>query len=593
MSQKHPIQLTRCRQAVLISLPLLLAMSCSCLLAQEEPETLDTEPSGNKSQRYVVGRADTSSPRDTLKGFLEACDELYEAIKKDRYLDPDTPANLALAMRIVDCLDNSKLPEYSRLERASEAAVCLKEILDRVEIPTDLEVPDDTEMEKAADEDGTYRWRVPGTRITIARVEEGPQRHEYLFTSGTVQRAADYFQDMSHLPYREHGPDVTPGFYRWYMSSPRGPWAASILDQLPPWVRNQKFGITIWKIPSLLLSLLVAALLMTVIYLLQRRFATPTGQQGLLSYCLSILFPLAAILVPLGLKIFINDYLGLRGRPLYIVSFLADLVTILALIIVVFGVSNRIAAIIISSPRIHPRGLDAQLIRILMKLASFAFVAIIFVRGGQRLGVPVTTLLASAGVGGLALALAAQDTIKALFGTITLMADKPFRVGDRIVFQKYDGVVEEIGLRSTQLRLLTGNQAIVPNDELARSDIENVSRRPHIRRLAEIKIPLDTKLELIEQAVEIIRKQLENHEGMEPDFPPRVFFNEFSEDSFNIRVMYWYHPADYWKFLDFSQRLNIQICQAFESCGISFLLPSRITLSPQDGQSQNPLEPPT
>ena len=150
-------------------------------------------------------------------------------------------------------------------------------------------------------------------------------------------------------------------------------------------------------------------------------------------------------------------------------------------LVAIFAASNRIADMIIASPRIHPQGLDAQLIRIVSKLTSLLASVIVFLAGGQYLGIPLTTLLASAGIGGLAVALAAQDTLKALFGTITLMADKPFRVGERIIFQKYDGVVEDIGLRSTRIRLLTGHQATVPNDELARSDIENVGRRQQNR----------------------------------------------------------------------------------------------------------------
>ncbi|NOY42739.1 MAG: mechanosensitive ion channel family protein [Planctomycetes bacterium] len=568
------VWLSRCLRVAFYCLPLLLVVLSSRLSAQETSET-----PVNDGQQLVVGRADTSSPRATIKSFLDACDEIYELVKQERFLDPDIPSHRALAMRIVDCLDTSQLPEYSRFQRAGEAAVCLKEILDRVELPSGEEVPDVKAIESSGEGEKAYRWRVPGTRISIARVEQGPQRHEYLFSPGTVERAADYYQDMRHLPYRKHGPKVTPGFYHWYISAPRDPVIASILEYLPDWTRNQKFGITLWKLPALLISLALAIALMATIYVLQRRIAARFRQRGLIFYCLSIMFPLAAILVPIGLKTLAIDYIALRGKPLYAVSFAADFVVLLAMAVVVFGISNRVAEIIISSPRIHPRGLDAQLIRILTKLASLAGVAVIFLEGGKYLGVPLTTLLASAGVGGLAVALAAQDTLKALFGTITLMADKPFRVGERIVFNKYDGVVEDIGLRSTRLRLLTGNQATVPNDELARADIENVGRRPHIRRVADIRVPLDTKLERLEEAVEAIRKVLENHEGFKPEFPPRVFFNEFNDDSFNLRVMYWYHPADYWKFLDFSQRLNLQICGEFESRGISFLLPSRITYS--------------
>ncbi len=197
-----------------------------------------------------------------------------------------------------------------------------------------------------------------------------------------------------------------------------------------------------------------------------------------------------------------------------------------------FALANRIAEILITAPHIHREGLDAQLIRIVCKIFGLAIAVVIFLLGGQYLGIPFTTLLASAGVGGFAVALAEQDTLKTVFGTLMLMGDKPFRSGDRIVFGKYDGIVEEIGLRSTRIHLLTGHQATIPNDELARCDIENIGRRPHLRRLADVKLPLETPRQKIREAVEIIRTALKDHEGMDPDRPPRVFFNEFNEDSF-------------------------------------------------------------
>jgi len=539
--------------------------------------------------RRVVSRADTSSPRATLQSFMQACDEMSQLILQERFLDLNIPTHRASALRILDCLDTSELPEYSKMERAGEAAVCLKEILDRVELPSLEEIPDAEAFQQTDEQPSLFRWRIPGTRITIARVEEGPQRHEYLFSPGTVERAAGYFKDMEEIPYRTHGRATTPGLHRWYISAPKSPAVASLLDRLPNWFRDQTFGMALWKWPGLLISLAAAIALMIGVYWLQRRISINTRRQGLISYCLSIIVPSLAILIPIGYKKFAGDYLSLRGTPMYLVSFAADLATLIATAVVVFGISNRIAEIFISSPKIHPKGLDAQLIRILTKLVSFACVGIIFLEGGKYLGIPITTLLASAGVGGLAVALAAQDTLKALFGTITLMADKPFRVGDRIILQKYDGVVEDIGLRSTRIRLLTGHQATVPNDELARTDIENVSRRPHIRRVADIHLPLETSRKLTEEAIEIVRQLLDNHEGMDAEFPPRVFFNEFNDDSFNLRLIYWYHPPDYWQFQDYSQRLNLEICKAFEQRGIRFLLPSKIAITSNDRSTDGKL----
>ena len=205
----------------------------------------------------------------------------------------------------------------------------------------------------------------------------------------------------------------------------------------------------------------------------------------------------------------------------------------------------------------------------------------------DNIGYDVATLLAGLGVGGIAVALAAQDTLKNFLGSIMVLLDKPYQVGQRIVIKGHDGVVEEIGLRSTKIRLLTGHQTTVPNEQMAGSDIENIGRRPHIRRLTNIALPYNTPLDKVQKAVDIIRNALDDHEGMDPEFPPRVYFNEFNPASLNIIVLYWYHPPNYWDFLDFNQRVNIQIMQEFEKEGIKFAFPTTTThLAPDD---QNPL----
>lgn len=540
-------------------------------------------------QSSPVKPADTSSPRATLKSFIDSCNEVHKLTQEVRYFDRRSAVYRPGARRILDCLDDSGLPDYARDDIASEAALCLKEILDRIELPPDEEIPDTEAIEAAGGPEKLSRWQIPGSRLTIARVREGPRQHEYLFTPGTVERAVEYYQDVKDLPYRTTGPEVSEGFYRWYVSAPGHPAVAALVDRLPEWTREQKFGLAVWQWAGLLLALPIAVLLMAAAYWLQGSIAGRFREKRALRYFLTILFPIGAMLIPLAFKHFARHYLTLRGTPLYVLSFSANLTTLLAALVVIFAASNRIAEIVIASPRIHPQGLDAQLIRIVSKLLSLVASVIIFLEGGRYLGIPVTTLLASAGVGSLAVALAAQDTLKALFGTVTLMADKPFRVGERIIFQKYDGVVEDIGLRSTRMRLLTGHQATIPNDELARTDIENVGRRPHIRRIADLHVPLDTPREKIEKAVAVVRAALENHAGMDPEFPPRIYFNEFNPDSFNIRLIYWYSPPNYWDFLEFSQQLNIRICRAFEEQGIPFSLPLRVAHTSVDSQ-EKPLQ---
>ena len=524
---------------------------------------------------------DTTSPRSTLQGFIDSCNEIYETIQRDRFVRRDNPEQRIVARRILDCMDASELPEYAREYRSAEIATCIKEILDRVEIPPYQEIPDAEEIGKL--DERLDRWQVPGTRLTIVRMEEGPRKHEYLFSSGTVARSIEYFEDMKNIPYREDGPTTSPGFHEWYVTSAGGPTIGRIVTNLPEWIRTRKLGLAIWKWIGLGLSAVLAIYVIALTYKLQRKYLRKHTAERPLLYCISAFFPLLALSVPFLFKYAIINVVSLRGDWLYAASFIANLAMLVIALVLVFSVVNCITALILSSPKIHPQGLDAQFIRIVSKIAAMTLSVIVFLQIGQYLGIPVTTLLASAGVGGLAVALAAQDTVKNLFGTIMLMADKPFRVGDRIQVDAYDGFVEDIGLRSTRIRLLNGHQVTIPNDTLARGDIENIGRRPYIRRSSCIRFPLDTARQKIERAIEIVRKALQDHEGMHENYPPRVFFDEFNSDSFNMKIIYWYHPANYWDFLAFSEKLNLEIMREFEQEGILFSLPTRIAQTGIDG----------
>jgi len=480
-------------------------------------------------------------------------------------------------------MDISELAPLVRDSAAAEAAICLREVFDRIPLPPDDEIPDSEAIKQAASEDRALtRWTVPDTEITIEKIQDGPLQGRFLFTKRTVDEAVDYYERVKDLPYKD--PDQADvGFHSWYLSNAGPMIPDGWIQSLPAWTRTRIGGQVVWKWIGLAATSAVTILAMVLSYFLGRRLARTSRRTSLLNYLFTWLFPVVAMLVPLAAQFFIADQLKVIGTPLAIANTALYMMFLLALFAVVMGVGNRIAEILIASPKIHPKGIDAQLIRLLSKVISLVAATAIVLEGGRYLGVPVTTLMAGASVGGLAFALAAQDTLKGVLGSMMIVLDKPYRVGERIVTKNYDGVVEEIGLRSTRIRLLTGHQVTIPNEELARSDIENVGRRPHIRRVTNIRIPLDTPPDKVELAVHLIRDILDHHEGMPQTHPPRVFLNEFNPDSLNVRMMYWYEPADYWKFLDFSQRVNLQIMNAFQAAGIQFALPSsKMIMSPDE-----------
>ncbi|MGA9177604.1 MAG: mechanosensitive ion channel family protein, partial [Desulfobacterales bacterium] len=201
-------------------------------------------------------------------------------------------------------------------------------------------------------------------------------------------------------------------------------------------------------------------------------------------------------------------------------------------------------------------------------------------------GLKIGPLLASLGIGGLAVALAAKDSIANFFGTLTILFDKPFQVGQRITIDKYDGTVENVGFRSTQIRTLTGHLVTIPNEKLVNSSVENIGERPHIRWLTNIGITYDTPPDKVEKAVQIIGEILDNHEGMQEDFPPRVFFNGFNDWSLNIMVVVWYHPPNYWDYQAWQQKTCLEIMRRFEAEDVDFAFPSRTLYMANDDKRQ-------
>jgi MscS family membrane protein len=542
------------------------------------------------TKRQPTLTADTSSPRGTLTLFLNTIDELFDDIRSEKYIDRNDPKFFTQVIQIYRCLDLSELPDYSREYYASEAAVCLKEVLDRVKLPAAEEIPGPEDLQALEGGEPLARWQIPSTKITIGRVAEGPQRGEYLFTTGTVQRAVALYEEVKQQPYRTEGRPVSTGLHDWYLSAPGNPTIGAWLDGLPDWFGRRLFGLAVWQWLGLLLLTAIGLGIMLAAYWIGGTRSESLREKSLLRYWVTIWYSIVAMLVPVAFKHVVWDSLAIRGTALYVAEFCANLAFLLAVIVVILAASNRLADSVVLFRKSASRKLDATLVQIVFRVLGIVAAAIVFLEGGRYLGFPLTTLLASAGIGGLAIALSAQGMIKGLFGTVTILLDRPYRVGDRIAVKGHDGIVEEIGLRSTKIReFLTNHLITIPNDQMADAEIENIGKRKHIRRMSDLHIPIDTRREKVEKAVNAIRTILDNHEGMDPEYPPRVYFNEFNPDSFNIHVTYWYTPPNLWSYYAFCERVNLEIFRAFEEQGIQFSLPLRHSYWKHDDE-QGPLE---
>lgn len=229
--------------------------------------------------------------------------------------------------------------------------------------------------------------------------------------------------------------------------------------------------------------------------------------------------------------------------------------------------------------------LAVQLVPLVRKaLRIFLLILFVLFAAQNVFGANVGAWLAGLGLAGLALSLAAQDSVKNLFGTITILLDRPFAAGDRVIFDSSDGFVEEIGFRSTKLRTFGGHLITVPNMKFIDGVVENVSARPFIRRNMNVTITYDTPPEKTELAVKILRDLLAEPEFAEPfnleERPPRVYFNDLNADSLNILAIYWFfldepNGRDWWAYLDHADRLNRRLLAAFNEAGIDFAFPTQ------------------
>jgi MscS family membrane protein len=228
--------------------------------------------------------------------------------------------------------------------------------------------------------------------------------------------------------------------------------------------------------------------------------------------------------------------------------------------------------------------LDDELVPLIRKtLRVFLTVIAVLFIADSVFGQDIGAWLAGLGIAGLAVSLAAQDSLKNLFGSLTIILDRPFLIGERICFAGYDGIIEEIGFRSTKVRTLTGHLVTIPNSNIVNDPVENIGRRQTIRRTINVTITYDTPRAKIEEAVEIIRRILDGPDLREPihpvingdELPPRVFFNDLGATSLNIFVIYWYAPPNYWDYMEHAQRFNLRLFEEFEQAGIEFAFPTQ------------------
>ncbi len=334
-------------------------------------------------------------------------------------------------------------------------------------------------------------------------------------------------------------------------------------------------GNPLWKYIALFGFLLAAGVLHFVVQrLLHRAFKLKALPEGI-ERSVRALFgrPLGALLYLLAL------WAGIRlfALPAAAAGVVRGLF-ITALTVVGIYIVTKLVDLLFSLWRERARRtetkLDDQVIPILSRVTKFFIWAIGILLVLQNLGYNVTSLLAGLGIGGLAVALAAQETLSNFIGALAILLDRPCEVGDRVDFDQLGikGTIEAIGLRSTRVRTLDGTLVSIPNRTMANTVINNVAKRPTIKNEFVIGIVYDTPYEKIVEALKILREILANHPSTANY---RAYFKEYGPYSLNIVVTHWCKYTDWEEFLKATEEINLEIKRRFEEAGIEFAFPTQ------------------
>lgn len=555
-------------------------------------------PARSADEANPLRPPDMSSPRATLEGFVASMDRAYAGsnevisayLASNRlYMSAGERHRLAAvragAIQAVRSLDASKLPSVLREIVAVEHAIQLKEILDRIGLPPPDAIPDSAAMARS----GAKSWRLPNTEIDLVLIESGPRAGDYLVSADTVNRLPEFYERVKDLPYlpgpakqlsdtyRAMSGDDKATIFEIISNSPIGldriiptRW----MVRLPGWAKARVAGVAVWQWLGLVLGLLISALVVFGAYRLGRRRARRRREEDAGRGWDVVLTPIAVIIVASAILPLFSLILRIGGSPREVIA-VAETIGIFAggAWLSVVGASV-LAEAISASEHLTRTSLDSQLIRLGMRFAGLVVAIALLMEAANELGFPAYSVLAGLGIGGLAIALAARDSLANLLGSVLIMMEKPFRVGHLIRVSGTEGTVEDVGFRSTRVRTGDNSLISIPNNTVVNATVENLSLRMRRRQRLLLQLTYGTPSDKMRAFALNIERLLAEHPTIADD-NFYVRFNDLGESSLNLLAMFHLIVETTADELRERELILYQIMAIAEAVGVEFAFPTR------------------
>jgi MscS family membrane protein len=517
----------------------------------------------------------TDSPQDTFDTFLRLSAGMETALLS--YIDqPDFPGLTRLAFlsdQMNAVLDLSQVPAASRREVGITTFSYLMDIFGRID-PVDPEsLPDEDALELA----GETISRIPGTPIYISRVSDGDRAGEFLFSPSTVEVAPRFFRAVQTEPLRTRLDTTTISGLGPQLTGPLIP--PFVLQGMPEPLKRLWLDTPVWKVATVIVLIVLLAVATAVI---QRALAAVAPGHRLGGLFLQTLMPVTVLLAA-GIALpFFAFQINVSGRFADFVTTLQAVLNHVAYAWVFWLVMRMLFEWVILSPRIPDTSLDANLLRLASKIIGTVGVVVILAFGAQSIGLPIMSVLAGLGIGGLAMALALRPTLENLVGGVILYIDRPVRVGDFCSFGDQKGTVEGIGVRSTTLRALDRTLISVPNAQFADMQIINFAYCDQLLIEESLGLRYETTPDQLRYVLTRLRQMLHAHPRIDSD-TVRVRFAGYGDNALRLNMRVYALSQEWNDFFAIREDVFLRIYDIVTEAGTGFAFPSQTVYLARDG----------